>query len=96
VRWERLREELPSLEELSIPRCYKTSDFGCIAKAQLHHFLDASTQGHGQCPHLRVINDEGSIHCSFVIGKARVAPLKPVTVPRLELTTAPVSFKTSA
>ena len=37
-----------------------------------------------------------SIHCSFVIGKARVAPLKPVTVPRLELTTAILSDKLNA
>ena len=96
ARWERWRGELPSLKELSIPRCYKPSSFGRIAKAQLHHFSDASTQGYGQCSYLRLINDEGSIHCSFVIGKARVAPLKPVTVPRLELTAAVVSVKTSA
>ena len=96
ARWERWREELPSLEELSIPRCYKPSSFGRIAKAQLHHFSDASTQGYGQCSYLRLINDEGSIHCSFVIGKARVAPLKPVTVPRLELTAAVVSVRSSA
>ena len=43
TRWERWREELPSLKELSIPRCYRPSNFGCIAKAQLHHFSDAST-----------------------------------------------------
>jgi len=96
ARWERWRQELPSLEELSIPRCYRPSNFGRIAKAQLHHFSDASTQGYGQCSYLRLMNDEGGIHCSFVIGKARVPPLKPVTVPRLELTTAVVSVKTSA
>ena len=96
ARWERWREELPSLEEISIPRCYKPSNFGRIAKAQLHHFSDASTQGYGQCSYLRLINDEGSIHCSFVIGKARVSPLKHVTVARLELTTAVVSVRTSA
>ena len=96
ARWERWRAELPSLEELSIPRCYKPSDFGRVARAELHHFSDASTQGYGQCSYLRLMNNEGQIHCSFVIGKARVAPLKPVTVPRLELTAAVVSVKTSA
>jgi len=40
-------------------------------------------------------NDQGQIHCSFVIGKARVTPLKPITVPCLELTAAVVSVKTS-
>lgn len=96
TRWERWRAELPSLEELSIPRCYKPPNLGRIASAQLHHFSDASTQGYGQCSYLRLTNDKGYIHCAFVIGKARVALLKPVTVPRLELTAAVVSVKTSA
>ena len=42
------------------------------------------------------MNEKGQFHCSFVMGKARVAPPKPVTVPRLELTAAVVSVKTSA
>lgn len=96
ARWERWRAELPSLEELSIPWCYKPSNFGRIASAELHHFSDTSTQGYGQCSYLRLTSKKGYIHCSFVIGKARVAPLKPVTVPRLELTAAVVSVKTSA
>ena len=95
-RWERWRAELPSLEELSIPRCYKPLSFGPIASAGLHHFSDASTQRYGQCSYLRLTNHKGNIHHTFVIGKARVAPLKPVTVPRLELTAAVVSVKTSA
>ena len=96
MRWEKWRSELPSLEELTIPRCYKPSNFGPIASVELHHFSDASTQGYGQCSYLRLTNGKGCIHCSFVMGKARVAPLKPVTVPRLELTAAVVSVKTSA
>ena len=95
ARWERWREELPTVEELPIPRCYKPSNFGRIAEAQLHHFSDASTQGYSKWSYLRLRNDEGYIHCSFVIGKAGVALLKPVTVPRLELTAAVVTVKTS-
>ena len=72
------------------------SNFGPIASAELHHFSDASTQGYGQCLYLRLTNGKGRIHCSFVMGKARVTPLKAVTVPRLELTAAVVSKKTSA
>ena len=32
------------------------------------------------------MNEKGRIHVSLVIGKSRVSPLKPVTIPRLELT----------
>ena len=95
MMWQKWRKELHVLEQLSIPRCYKPANFGDIISAELHHFSDASTQGYGQCSYLRLKNDQGQIHCSFVIGKARVTPLKPITVPRLELTAAVVSVKTS-
>ncbi|XP_068756491.1 uncharacterized protein [Montipora capricornis] len=95
ARWTKWRSELPVLQDLLVPRCYKPADFGRIARAELHHFSDAGTQGYGQCSYLRLKNEKGQVHCSFVMGKARVAPLKPVTVPRLELTAAVVSVKTS-
>ena len=34
----------------------------------------------------------GDIHCKFLVGKARIAPVKAMTVPHLELT-APVSVQ---
>jgi hypothetical protein len=39
------------------------------------------------------VNDNGDIHCAFLIGKARLAPLKIVTIPRLELTAAVLSVR---
>ena len=68
-------------------------DFGQVVKAELHHFADASLKGYGQFSYLRLTNQVGKIYCSFVVGKARVAPLKIVTVPRLELTAAVVSVR---
>ena len=40
-----------------------------------------------------IVNDKGQIFCSFLIGKSRVSPLKPMTIPRLELTAATTSVK---
>ena len=51
--------------------------------AELHHFSDASQSGYGQCSYLRLMDKKKRVHCSLVIGKARVAPLKLVTIPRL-------------
>ena len=43
-----------------------------------------------------MINDRDEVHCALVMAKSRVTPLKPVTVPRLELTAAVVSTKISS
>ena len=93
--WLRWREELHLLENLEVPRCFKPEDFGTVTSTQLHHFSDASTNGYGQCSYIRLENDKGKIRCSLVLGKARVASLKMVTIPRLELTEAVVSVRVS-
>ena len=64
-----------------------------MKSAELHNFSDASNVGYGQCSYLRLQSAEGKIHYSLVMGKARVSPLKTVSVPRLELTAALVSAK---
>ncbi|XP_068690710.1 uncharacterized protein [Montipora foliosa] len=40
-----------------------------------------------------MVDTDGNIHCSFVIGKSRLAPLNAITIPRLELSAAVVSVK---
>ena len=80
-RWDRWRTDLLILPTISINRCYKPTEFGEVKSVEYHHFADASTSGYGQCTYLRVTNAEGRVHCSLVIGKARVAPLKLVTIP---------------
>ena len=46
--------------------------------------------------YLRFKNDKNEIHCSLVIAKARVAPTKIKSIPRLELTAAVVAAKLSS
>ena len=96
ARWEKWRGELHALAELKIRRCYKPDNFGHVKTVELHSFSDASVNGYGQCSYLRMINDRDEVHCALVMAKSRVTPLKPVTVPRLELTAAVVSTKISS
>lgn len=49
--------------------------------------------GYGQCSYTRVVTED-KVHCSLVIGKARIAPTKVVTI--LELTAAVVSSAVSS
>jgi len=88
VKWEKWRSDLLEVQRITIPRCYRPDNFGRVVNAQLHHFSDASVKGYGQCSYLRLVNENQRVHCAFVMGKSRVAPLKPVTIPRLELTAA--------
>ena len=71
----------------------KPVDFGTVVSRQLHSFSDACLSGYGQVTYLRIENGKGDLHCSFLMGKARLAPVKPTTIPRLELTAATVSVQ---
>ena len=81
------------MRTISVPRCFKPPGFGAVVNVQLHHFSDASEIGYGAVSYLRIVDDKGAPHCSFVLGKSRVTPLKVVSIPRLELAAAVVAVK---
>ena len=93
TRWQRWLSSLLHLDSFSIPRCYLPQSFGALSSAQLHHFADASNDGYGCVSYLRLKNQAGQIHCSFVFGKGRVAPLKQLTIPRMELAAAVLAVR---
>ena len=93
--WEKWRSNLPSLETVSIRRCFKPKNFGKVVNATAHHFSDGSSIGYGQCSYLQLMDDHNQISVSFLMGKSRVAPLKQITIPRMELTAAVTSIKVS-
>jgi len=92
-KWDKWKTELCMLSEIKIYRGFKPKGFGEVVSAQLHHFPDASEAGYGVASFLRLVNANGDIHCCLVTGKSRVAPLKQVTIPRLELSAATVAVR---
>lgn len=52
---------------------------------QIHGFCDASNVGYGACLYLRSTTPRGDIECRLICAKSKVAPLKTLTIPRLEL-----------
>lgn len=91
--WFAWKTELHQLEDIRVPRCFKPAGFGEVVMSQLHHFADASEEGYGTVSYLLQKNSSNEVHCAFVMGKARVAPLKPMTNPRMELTAATMAAR---
>lgn len=92
-QWERWLQDIRNLPRVRIKQRYIPTHFTDIKKHELYHFSDTSVTGYGECSYIRAINTKGDVHCSFLMGKARVAPTK-VTVPNLELSAAVVATRT--
>ena len=78
------RQELPTLAKKKLPRCYFNKGVTRVT-TQLHGFCDASTRAYAAVIYVRATYANKPPTCSFVIAKTRVAPIKPLSVPRLEL-----------
>lgn len=86
-------DSLQNLNDFQVERCIKPLNFGEGTSAQLHHFADASELGYGMVSYLLMENHRGTQHCAFAMGKARVALVKSVTVPCLEITVATMAAR---
>ena len=94
-QWRSWLEQLATLQQFTVDRCLKLKNFGSVVNCQLHNFADASQQGYGAVSYLRITNNDGIVHCAFVMSKSRLAPLKTLTIPRLELSAAVVAIRLS-
>ncbi|XP_018395453.1 PREDICTED: uncharacterized protein LOC108773956 [Cyphomyrmex costatus] len=83
TKWKRFEAELHELDKLRIPRLVTATEQH--SRLELHGFADASENAYGACIYLcsTSINDE---RCTRLLcSKSRVAPLKSLSLPRLEL-----------
>lgn len=83
--WKNFRSELVQLKNVTVSRCVRPS---CNENYQLHCFCDASSKAYGCCVFVVGPNDRGRIECRLLIAKSRVAPLRGLSIPRLELCAA--------
>ena len=79
------------LEHFHVEWCFKPCDSGEVTSCQLRFFSDASQLAYGAVAYLQLVNDSGDLHFSFAMGKSRLTPLKPVPIPRMELSAAVLS-----
>ena len=81
-------KDLDVLKEWRIPRRYSETLWSETTACQLHCFGDASQQAYGACVYLVVQGPDGMWSSSLVLSRAKVAPLKRISLPRLELLAA--------
>lgn len=81
--WNRFAASLSALETIRVPRHIIGSEVSYI---ELHIFTDASQTAYGCCAYFRTVSDRtSSASVRLLCSKGKVAPLKPVSIPRLEL-----------
>lgn len=88
-QWKKLMGVLKQLPDVRHRRCL--NPFPMLDEVELHVFCDES-DGYGAVCYLRFTNG-ASVHCTFLLGKSRVAAAKALTIPRLELCAATVAIQ---
>lgn len=83
--WTRLEEELPLLEDVRVPRWFHGA--ATENAFELHRFSNASERAYAAVIYVRIVTN-GEPRVSLVIAKTKVAPLRRVSLPRLELCAA--------
>ena len=84
-QWLQWIGEMPLLQDQRIHRCLKPEHASGSFTTELHYFSDASEVAYGAVCYVKLLYDDGKIQVSLLIAKSRLAPIKLVTIPRLEL-----------
>ena len=85
-KWIQLFKEMKELDRIGFKRCLvppETPELPVLCV-----FSDASQEAFGACAYIRQKTRQGTYEVNFVAAKSRVAPLKQLTIPRLELQAA--------
>jgi len=91
-QWKTWFGELPLLEEIKIPRCLKDTSMK-ESSITLHTFSDASEKAYAAAVYSRHKFEDGSVTTRLIASKTRLAPLKTVSIPRLELMGALIGLR---
>ncbi|GFY26557.1 integrase catalytic domain-containing protein [Trichonephila clavipes] len=82
LEWEQLAKDVQLIKDIKIPRfLFVDSD----NQFNLFGFSDASEKAYAAAIYCRSVSDTEKINVQLIIAKTRVAPLKTVSLPRLEL-----------
>lgn len=82
IKWQQFVMQIDDLNKIQIPRWTKVLECYDI---EIHGFSDASERAYGACVYVKSFTESGTYKTNLICAKSRVAPLKTITLPRLEL-----------
>ncbi|XP_067214199.1 uncharacterized protein [Linepithema humile] len=82
TKWMKYKQNFARINEIKIPRHVLCNN---PIRVELHGFCDASMSAYGACIYLKSTEPLGATSVRLLCAKSRVAPLKAITLPRLEL-----------
>ncbi|XP_063830205.1 uncharacterized protein LOC135079477 [Ostrinia nubilalis] len=83
TEWFNFCNDLEQAKNIYVNRWLNTNNNDL--KIELHGYSDASQSAYAAAVYLRVVKADGTIHVRLITAKTRVAPIKTVSIPRLEL-----------
>lgn len=81
-QWNQLQRSLCCFQTLRIPRWVSMANTRSV---EIHGFCDASMAAYASVVFVRVTTEDGNVNVHNVSAKTKVAPLKVISLPRLEL-----------
>lgn len=81
--WKSFFEDALNLSQLKVPRHLFLKKE--ITTLYAHGFADASLKAYGACVYFKADYSDGTTSCNLITSKSRIAPIKTVSLPRLEL-----------
>lgn len=82
TQWLRFQNEMNNLRKIKISRHVLISD---AITVEIHGYCDSSETAYGACAYMRSTDIAGNICVRLLCAKSKVAPVKIVSIPRLEL-----------
>ena len=93
-KWRNWVDEMKYIDRISIPRKYSSLS-SVVSRYELHIFGDASEMAYGAACYLKSYDSNNKSCTALVYSKSKVAPVKKITLPRLELLAAEIAAKMS-
>lgn len=85
-QWEQFRNDLKVLNHIKTLRHVFRGR--APTRIQIHTFVDSSEKAYGAAVYVRALNKDKTINVQLLCAKSRIAPMKKLTIPRLELCAA--------